>query len=180
MGLKPIDICHCICLGQYEHLHTIPDNRFFIGLGLGLCQREHTLSLVLLVHLWCYTCCFSATLSFDLDEYCARMMCLSPEGRIIVLGAMKYGNKWLFMVYDIHNGARLQKIPLQEDDQPNGMAMVKVAGNQCVAVSYRYSLFTDRHCAAKRGRLCFHRRLSFCPLRGKGVVRGVCVVILGN
>ena len=69
------------------------------------------------------------------------MMSLSPDGRIIVLGVMKYGNKWFFMVYSIYNGTRLRKIPLQEDDQPNGMAMVNVAGNQCVAVSYRYFLF---------------------------------------
>ena len=41
MGLKPIDISHCICLGQGEHLHTIPYYLFFIGLGL--CQCEHTL-----------------------------------------------------------------------------------------------------------------------------------------
>ena len=41
--LKPIDICHYIGLGQYEHLHTIPHNPFFIGLGLGLCQCEDTL-----------------------------------------------------------------------------------------------------------------------------------------
>ena len=33
---------------------------------------------VLLVHLWCYTWYFSATLSFDLDEFCVRMMSLSP------------------------------------------------------------------------------------------------------
>ena len=43
MGLKPIDICHCICLGQYEHLHTIPYNPFFIGRSLYQC--EHTLTL---------------------------------------------------------------------------------------------------------------------------------------
>ena len=45
MGLKPIDIGHCIYLGQYEHLHIIPYNPFFVGLGfgLGLCQCEHTL-----------------------------------------------------------------------------------------------------------------------------------------
>ena len=49
-GLNPIDIGHCICLGQYEHLHTIPYNPFFIGLGLslGLCQCEHTLKVYLL------------------------------------------------------------------------------------------------------------------------------------
>ena len=34
MGLKPIGIGHCNCLGQYEHLHMIPDNRFLGGLGL--------------------------------------------------------------------------------------------------------------------------------------------------
>ena len=43
MGLKPIDICHCICLGQYEHLHKIPHNPFFISFGL--CQCEHTLTV---------------------------------------------------------------------------------------------------------------------------------------
>ena len=95
---------------------------------------------VLLVHLWCYTWYFSATLSFDLDEFCVRMMSLSPDGRIIVLGGMKYGNKWLFMEYNVHTGARLRTSPLQEDDQPNGMTMVNVAGNQCIAVSYRYFL----------------------------------------
>ena len=77
-------------------------------------------------------------MSFDLDEYYVRMMSLSPDGRIIVLGVMKYGNKWLFMEYNVHTGARLRRVPLQEDDQPNGMTMVNVAGNQCVAVSYRY------------------------------------------
>ena len=44
MGLKPIDIGHCICLGQNEHLHTIPYNPFFISLGRGLCQCEQTLN----------------------------------------------------------------------------------------------------------------------------------------
>ena len=39
MGLKPNDIGHCICLGQYEHFYTISYNPFFIGLGL--CQCEH-------------------------------------------------------------------------------------------------------------------------------------------
>ena len=34
MGLKHFDIGHSICLGQYEHLHTIPYNQFFIRLGL--------------------------------------------------------------------------------------------------------------------------------------------------
>ena len=43
MGLKPIDIGHCICLGQYEHLHIISYSPFFIGLGLGRCQCENTL-----------------------------------------------------------------------------------------------------------------------------------------
>ena len=43
MGLKPIDIGYCICFGQYEHLHTIPYNPFFIVLNLDLCQCEHTL-----------------------------------------------------------------------------------------------------------------------------------------
>ena len=28
MGLKPIDLGHCICLCQCEHLHTIPHNPF--------------------------------------------------------------------------------------------------------------------------------------------------------
>ena len=67
-----------------------------------------------------------------------RMMSLSSDGRIIVLGGMKYGSKWLFMEYNVDTGARLRTSPLQEDDQPNGMTMVNVAGNQCVAVSYRY------------------------------------------
>ena len=43
MGLKPIDIGHCICLGQYEHLHPISYNQIFIGLGIGRCHCEHTL-----------------------------------------------------------------------------------------------------------------------------------------
>ena len=45
MGLKAIDIGHCICLGQYEHLHTIPYNPCFIDLGLSLRQCEHTLTV---------------------------------------------------------------------------------------------------------------------------------------
>ena len=43
MGLKPIDNGLCRCLCQCEHLHTIPYNPIFIGLGL--CQCEHTLKL---------------------------------------------------------------------------------------------------------------------------------------
>ena len=47
IGLKPIGIGHCICLGQYEHLPTIPYiyNPFFNGPGL--CRCEHTLTIVL-------------------------------------------------------------------------------------------------------------------------------------
>ena len=31
LGLKPIGISYCICLVQYEHLHTIPSKTLFIG-----------------------------------------------------------------------------------------------------------------------------------------------------
>ena len=30
---------------EYEHLHTIPHKLFFIGLGIALCQCEHTATL---------------------------------------------------------------------------------------------------------------------------------------
>ena len=43
MGLKPNDIGLCICLGQYEHLHTVPYDSFLICLSDGLCPYEHTL-----------------------------------------------------------------------------------------------------------------------------------------
>ena len=41
MSLKPIDISYCICLGQGEHVHTIPYYLFFIGPCI--CQCERTL-----------------------------------------------------------------------------------------------------------------------------------------
>ena len=47
MGLKPIGIGHCICLGQYEHLHIIPYNPFL------------TASVSVSVNTYIYICYFS-------------------------------------------------------------------------------------------------------------------------
>ena len=46
MGLQPICICvgvvvgACVCVGQYEHLHIILFNPFFIGVGVGQCEHS--------------------------------------------------------------------------------------------------------------------------------------------
>ena len=45
MRSKSTYIGNSVCLGHYEHIHTIPYKIFCIGIGLGLCQCEHTLNL---------------------------------------------------------------------------------------------------------------------------------------
>ena len=44
MGLQPNCICVgvCISVGQYEHLHTILHNPFFIGVSVGQCEHPIT------------------------------------------------------------------------------------------------------------------------------------------
>ena len=46
MGLQPICTCVgvCVCVGQYEHLHTILYNPFFIGVCVGVGQCKHSIS----------------------------------------------------------------------------------------------------------------------------------------
>ena len=46
MGLQPNYICVCVCVGQYEHFHTILYNPFFIGVVVcvGVWQCEHSIN----------------------------------------------------------------------------------------------------------------------------------------
>ena len=35
-----VGVSDCVCVGQYEHLHTILYNPFFIGVGVGQCEHS--------------------------------------------------------------------------------------------------------------------------------------------
>ena len=75
-------------------------------------------------------------------------MSLLPGGRVVVLGSeskekKKSHNIWILTQHDVHNGTMLKSTQLVHNNIPTGMAVVTVAGQDCVAVSYRYVTSTD-------------------------------------
>ena len=75
-------------------------------------------------------------------------MSLLPGDRVIVLGSeskekKKSDNIWILAQFDVKNGTMLKSNQLLGGSVPTGMAVVTVAGQDCVAVSYRYVTGTN-------------------------------------
>ena len=95
-----------------------------------------------------------------------RLMSLFENGSAVIFGRLRNqtrevegGEQWAFSMYNLKSGVLVGRKLLQRNAAPDGVAVVNLAGCQCLALSYGYVSFWEQ----------FEGCIFFVSLKHKGL-----------